>query len=262
MTKEYEGKIGTFQYDNDDFNVSDEDTLKYVGKETDGNKITVPSGVVDGTGTFEGTAITSGANLPDTLKNMTRMYYGCSNMKTPGTIPSGVNNIDAAYGYTGITETPDMPDSITSANFAYDHCADLEKCDSFPQMLKSADGMFAGDTNLKKLPDDLPDTLRTMDGFACDCQSLQHPPRTNDGVLNMDNAYASCQSLKQAPYIPSGASAENVTTDCYALDNQTSGKAMSDIFKQSVVKPLDRAAAEAEVVSSIEGSDTQDSMQL
>ena len=252
MIQKYTGPIGHFQYDDAMYKINEEGYLKYVGYEIDGHKINVPDGLVDGTGLFENVGLTSGANLPDSLKIMDRMYFGCSDMIEPGRVPEGVESINSGYAYTAIQETPALPDSIKKANFAFDHCTDLEKCRNFPKELEEADCMFAGDVNLVELPEELPERLKTMDGFACDCENLRIPPKTNAGIEKMDNAYASCQNLEVAPEVPEGASAENVTTDCYTLENSADGASSEKTVEKTDDRTFDEKASERARLAGLE----------
>lgn len=261
MLRAYEGNLGKFEYDDAVFAISDEDTLKYIGSETNGKNINVPDGLVDGTGLFEETDIKTGANLPDSIRKMSRMYYGCANMTEAGVIPDGVTDIDSAYAYTKIQETPQIPDSVKNADFAFDHCNDLERCVNFSDNLETANCMFSGDRHLTQLPEKLPESLRYMNGFASDCQNLEHAPLTCENVKEMDHAYASCQNLKVQPYVPDGASAENVISDCYKLEHQDEAshdKSLSQVFKAAEPAHIDRDAALAEATASIEHSTDPD----
>ena len=244
MVQKYTGPIGHFQYDDTMYQIDKDGHLKYIGSETDGHKIDVPDGLIDGTGLFAETGLTSGANLPDSLKVMNGMYFGCSDMTDPGRIPDGVTSINSAYSYTDIQKTPDLPDGIKEADFAFDHCASLEKCCNFPKALEAADCMFAGDTNLVELPKELPENLKTMNGFACNCENLRIPPKTNANVKVMNNAYASCQNLEVVPEIPEGALAENVITDCDMIENSPNNAFIEKLLKKTGNLTFDEKASQ------------------
>lgn len=256
-----------FEYDDEQFQHVGDGRLKYIGTETDGSKIQVPEGLVDGTALFEDTKIKSGAQLPNSLRKMTNMYRGCIDMTDPGVIPDAVTDIDGAYSYTGIKDAPYMPDSVETSNFAFDHCEDLERCQNFSKNMKHAVCMFSGDKSLKELPEELPDALIDMDGFACACPSLVNAPKTGKNVKNMSNAYASDVSLENMPEIPEGAYAENVVTDCYTLEHQNKEKSsLSAAFQaadehEKSDKPMNREAALSEITDSIESAQN-DSPQL
>lgn len=253
MIQKYAGTIGNFQYDDAMFRINEDGNLKYVGSEVDGRKINVPEGLTDATGLFENVGLTHAANLPAGLKRMDRCYLGCSDMTDGGNIPDGVESINSAYSHTAIQVTPFMPDSVVDGDFAFDHCVDLEKCGNFSKNLKSANCMFAGNTNLVDLPEELPEGLDTMDGFACDCANLRIPPKTNKAIRIMDNAYASCQNLEKAPEIPEGASAENVISDCYTLEHPEA----FDGVEKTTEKKFDREVATAEMTSGLETTTEQ-----
>lgn len=262
MIRKYADNAVSFEYDDEQFESRNNGQLRYIGKETDGSQIQVPNGIVDGTAMFEDTDIQSAPDLPDSIKIMNNMYRGCANMKDPGRIPDGVTDIDGAYSYTGIRETPYMPDSVESANFAFDHCRDLERCENFSSNMRNAVCMFAGDKSLKELPEELPDSLVDMDGFACACENLTRAPKTGSNVKNMSHAYASNTRLENMPEIPEGAYAKDVISDCYTLEQkgindgslsaafQAANDFASDV--KAPEKPLDRKAALDEITNGIE----------
>lgn len=272
MIRKYMDDAVSFEYDDEQFESRNNGQLKYIGKETDGSQIHIPDGIVDGTAMFEDTNIQNAPNLPDSIKIMNNMYRGCADMKDPGQIPEGVTDIDGAYSYTGIRETPYMPDSVESANFAFDHCRDLECCENFSNNMRNAVCMFAGDKSLKELPEELPDSLVDMDGFACGCENLTKAPKTGSNVKNMSHAYASNTRLENMPEIPEGAYAKDVVSDCYTLEQkgindgslsaafQTANDFSKDV--KTSEKPLDRRAALDEITNGIEnGSSAEHQME-
>ncbi len=264
----YRGKPVQFAYDDTEYSINENGQLHYIGTETDGTKIRVPDGVVDGTGMYSQTNLTSGVQMNDTLEVMDDFYLGCNQMVEPGEIRNGVTSIKGAYANTGIKTTPFMPDSVEHADFAFNECPSLESCNNFSENLVSANCMFSQDKNLKTLPENMPESLLTMDGFASGCEKLEKAPRTNEMVEVMDNAYAGAYSLTDKPYIPEGASAENVLADCRQFE-QTDNKELSHAFQaaqaeaQSSVEeakaPLNRTAALATLTDSID--QTQDDLE-
>lgn len=272
MIRKYMDDAVSFEYDDEQFESRNNGQLRYIGKETDGSRIRVPNGIVDGTAMFEDTGIQSAPTLPDSIKIMSNMYRGCADMKDPGQIPEGVTDIDGAYSYTGIRETPHIPDSVESANFAFDHCRNLEHCENFSNNMKNAVCMFAGDKSLTTLPEELPDSLIDMDGFACGCENLAKAPKTGCNVKNMSHAYASNTRLENMPEIPEGAYTKDVISDCYTLEQKgindgslsAAFQAANDFSKdvKTPEKPLDRDAALTEITDNIEnGSSAEHQME-
>lgn len=270
MIQKYTDNTVSFEYDDEQFESNDYGLLRYIGTETDGSKIHVPDGIVDGTAMFQSTALQSAPVLPDSIKIMSNMYRGCRDLKDPGVIPEGVTNIDGAYSYTGIKETPYMPDSVESADFAFDHCVDLERCQNFSNNMKYAVCMFAGDRSLTELPEELPDSLIDMDGFACFCENLTKAPKTGSNVKDMSCAYASNTRLENMPEIPEGAYAKDVVSDCYTLEQKgindgslsAAFQAANNFETKTPDKPLDREAALHDITDGIDHDDVQTEQQM
>lgn len=102
----YEGVLGTFDYDEAEFNVGktvDEDgkvfyALYYVGNETDGSKIHIPNGVKDISFMFMNNPnIKSGPDIPASVEKCSHTFDGCVNLEYPSDIHSNINQCDAAY---------------------------------------------------------------------------------------------------------------------------------------------------------------------
>ena len=100
--KKYDGAIGTFTYDPEQFKIYGGKNfayLRYIGKETDGTKITIPEGIT----------------------NCSRMFES-SDIEIPPIIPDGVKICDRMFDLSKITEPPVFPDSVESKVDATKNC--------------------------------------------------------------------------------------------------------------------------------------------
>lgn len=157
MIKHYEGEIGNFDYDDEEFRlglfdfknifgeisefvekcvISEKHTkpnLLYIGKETDGNKIAIPEGVSDLAFTFAE-----------------------SNIKTPPKIPTSVESIYNAFrDCEKLTKTPYIPLSVEFCSSAFQGCKSLESVENLPKETAFVDGMFKDCDVLKNIPEDI-----------------------------------------------------------------------------------------------------------
>ena len=94
--RHYEGYLGTFDYDPEQFELqiakteanqygpaSEREVLRYVGKEVDGNKIHIPEGIKNGEMMFAETNIVTPPKLPESLESGLGMFMGCKNLTRP-----------------------------------------------------------------------------------------------------------------------------------------------------------------------------------
>lgn len=99
---QYKGPLGEFSYDPNQFTITkvdNIDTLKYIGKETDGDKIDIPKGVKSLAHTFEGTGIETPPKIPGTVHTIDYMCADCKNLMSAPFIPSSVYGIDKNHSF-------------------------------------------------------------------------------------------------------------------------------------------------------------------
>lgn len=184
----YKGELGEFDYDpeqfriqkmnaaqTDDFEGGSYEVLHYIGKETNGSKITIPEGIKDISEMFRGTNVVSMpkipagveyANaafmdcnkledsseypLPDTLKQTAHMFANCKNLRNGvKELPSSVEDAPCMYlDCEKLLHPTKLNEGTKDASYMYTGCANMREKPNIPKSLVSADDMTYGCTTL------------------------------------------------------------------------------------------------------------------
>jgi len=92
MIKHYNGRLGTFDYDDEEFKIKN-GCIHYIGNESDGNKIKIPEGIKNCSFMFHGCEFLVNAPvIPDGVMYCNFMFKGCSSLVNPPIIPKSVLN--------------------------------------------------------------------------------------------------------------------------------------------------------------------------
>lgn len=105
MIKHYVGALGVFEYDDEQFALVDctsnfmipwgsekQKRLKYIGTELRGDRIKIPDGIKYLEYTFEGTKITSGPRIPESVEECWGIYRDCWHMVSAWNKVDWLNN--------------------------------------------------------------------------------------------------------------------------------------------------------------------------
>ena len=126
--KHYEGELGVFDYDETQFEIFIDRSIRYIGEETDGSKIMIPDGVVD---------------LSYTFRN--------SKLVTPPRIPKSVVYCNCTFYYSYfLTQAAKLPEGVLETSNMYHSCQSLVNAGSIPSTVTNCDEMFSGCTKLKE----------------------------------------------------------------------------------------------------------------
>lgn len=215
--KKYEGVLGKFQYDETKFEISytEEKTefLKYIGEEIDGRKIKIPDGVTSLDYTFEGTAITSSPDMPDSVVSADYVCYNCADLESSGKLSKNLKSVESAWGEChALKRAPYLTDSIEKADFAFDGCENMTELYNLPKSLKHADGMFANCKKLEAIPD-FPAGLESADAIALNNISLTKTPAVNEKCRNLTCGFSGCINVEERGYVPESLKQEEVFSD-------------------------------------------------
>ena len=131
--KHEDSALGKFDYNADEFEITTdyrgEPYLKYIGSETDGSKIKIPDGIVD----------------------CSRMFEGCSNLKSAPEIPKGVENCSYMFRKCYYLEqAPVIPEGVKDCSFMFEDCS-LKEPPIVPHSVESTYNMFEGNPRSVKL---------------------------------------------------------------------------------------------------------------
>lgn len=178
----YEGVLGSFDYDANEFN------LGYWETEVNGNKISVP--------------VLHYVNDGATVNGFNKTYDGFLDGEHI-TIPEGIKSMDYMFADTGIRTMPEIPDSVESAHCAFMDCKELyDGCKSAKNdsgiyagkltsksNLKDTSWMFAGCDNMRNYFSSI--SKSTVDGryMYAECKSLGWDGETINENGEMENSF-------------------------------------------------------------------------
>lgn len=210
-TIHYEGDLGVFDYDPNQFVMSrvplqgedgkfrDVQVLSYRGQETDGSKIQIPEGLVNAQLMFMNSKIESAPRIPNSVRNMDCMFQNCRHLKTfDSAIPSSVNSMSMTFG----------------------NCVRMEKGPEF-----------------------VPGHVRNANYCFVNCHAMTNTPMMENGVELAECAYAGCHSIKDVPRMPSTLREyKNMTYDCPTLDKEMEKQHMAQMreLRKQLVEKMDK----------------------
>ena len=204
MLVHYEGRLGIFDYDDQEFEVVNGkyyygEILHYIGNEVDGEKIIIPSGI----------------------KNCTEMFRDCNSLINPPKIPNGVIY---CYGMfqdcTSLITPPKIPNGVVYCAYMFDSCTNLQIPPEIPKTAKDCYGMFEGCKSLE-MPPEIPEGVENCGAMFNDCISLKYPPKIPNTVRDCTDMFWHCTSLITPPEIPAGTvrNYKNMFEDEPTLEN-------------------------------------------
>ncbi len=183
--KHYEGNLGKFDYDESQFCV-DSGFLRYVGKETDGSKVSIPTGV-----------------------NSLAWTFAKSKLVTPPVIPEGVMDCrDAFRECPQLLKASNIPTSVINCTAMFYNCFRLkEAAVCIPNKNRICRSMYCGCVSLENV-----DNLECSDlttGKYLDCFSLklnenQLIQLRSEGLLNSKvfvSTFSNCTGLLEKCFV-------------------------------------------------------------
>lgn len=240
--KKYEGSLGKFEYDETMFEISHTEDktefLKYIGSEIDGKKIKIPNGVTKLDHTFEGTAIKTSPDMPDSVISADYECYNCADLELSGKLSKNLKSIENAWGEChALKRAPYLSDSIEKADFAFDGCENMTELYNLPRSLKHADGMCANCKSLTAIPD-FPENLESADSFALNNTSLTKMPAVNENCRNLICGFSGCTNLVDYSPIPETTVQHDVFANCDLTDNYDAAEDTFEDIKEETKNPI------------------------
>lgn len=233
---------GSFDYDDTQFKIDENGMLKYIGSETDGSKINIPYGVVNLSGTFAGTNITSIPKIPDTVMDINGAFADCKQLTSVEGLPNSIILADGAFeNCTGITSV-DFPetscffsldgtfkgcDSLQTVNFhdlGADHMTETFKgCAALTDVQGSISlGHYGSGKNgyCDWCFQDMDDVPMYYASTFEDCVNLKSTPDFNIIFLGgMNRTFANCTNLERIGDLPGAVYEMNETFEnCTSLE--------------------------------------------
>ena len=145
----YEGKLGVFDYDDNEFKLEhvpgkdeSEMCLRYIGEEIDGSKIKIPEGIKVCNYMFMDSPIETPPVIPDGVTDCEGMFYGCKALKEPPVIPNSVINCEPPVLPLSFTPVPSLSFVDTERKFL--DCKGMEQPPVLHNGIENIDSMFSG----------------------------------------------------------------------------------------------------------------------
>jgi len=226
MITHYKGELGEFDYDDNNFKVHYFTGLRYIGKESDGNKIHIPEGIKNCKYMFQGIrdlitppVIPEGVEdcqgmfddcvslkeppvIPEGVKYCTGMFGSCRELRSAPVIPQGVVDCHGMFSYChAITKAPAIPKSVERCSYMFTGCTSLKEAPPIPEGVTSCPYMFSGCIRLEEAHD-IPGSVKSCHSMFDGCINLKTAPHIQKGVQDTSSMFEYCISLKTAPAIP------------------------------------------------------------
>jgi hypothetical protein len=233
---------GSFDYDDTQFKIDENGMLKYIGLETDGSKINIPYGVVNLSGTFAGTNITSLPKIPDTVMDINGAFAGCKQLTSVEGLPNSIILADSAFeNCTSITSV-DFPEAscffsldstfkgcdslhtVNLHNLGADHMTETFKgCAALTDVQGSISlGHYGSATDgyCDWCFEDMDDIPMSYTSTFEDCVNLKSAPDFNVTLLGgMARTFANCTNLEKIGDLPGAVYEMNETFEnCTSLE--------------------------------------------
>lgn len=190
-TRHYEGALGSFDYDPSQFevqrvNVPQDvngeslehdgymDVLRYVGNETDGNKIHIPEGVTNMNMMFMNTNIVSAPKIPMSVESMFASFASCKELKKANImIPPKVKSAEFMFANCSQLEHGPglVPGNVDNVNYMFAACENLRNTPRIGSGVQQGEYMFAGCKNLTKEPN-VPRSMVEYNNMTCNCDGI------------------------------------------------------------------------------------------
>lgn len=187
----YSGGLGEFTYDPNQFElqrvnvpntVQDEAlphdgemyVLRYVGTETDGNKIHIPEGIINVDLMFTNTNIKSAPKIPMGVESMFGTFASCHELESADiTIPPTVKSGEFAFtDCKNLKKGPSVvPGTIDNANYMFAACGNLQNTPKIGSGVQQGEFMFAGCETLRKEPN-VPRSMVAYKNMTMGCTGI------------------------------------------------------------------------------------------
>ncbi len=233
----YEGKLGTFDYNDEEFELIDEQSfesdgiygddntgpifLHYIGTEKDGSKIHVPEGLKNADFLFAACdTLVTAPELPEGIESCVQTFESCGSLKKPSAIPKGVKNCGGMFwNCESLEEASVIPEGVEQCDLMFRGCEALETAPSVPKGVRNCSEMFRNCRNLRTVSE-LSDGIEDCFAMFAGCNHLKSAPEIPDTVKNCNYMFAGCEALEMVPKQSINAIyCESMFEDCMFLKN-------------------------------------------
>lgn len=177
----YEGRLGTFTYNPEEFSLRYKyaengvfEYLWYKGHETDGSRIQIPNGIIDMSYMFEHNRyLMTPPAIPPTVKVAEYAFHDCLMLRQGASLPYGIERIGFMYqDCRAMLAGSTMPDTVVSAQYMYDGCISLYNPGDVSKRLENGSGLYRNCKNMRVQPE-IPETIYRKDFMFLGCDWLE-----------------------------------------------------------------------------------------
>lgn len=190
----YKGELGEFDYDpeqfriqkmnvaqTDDFEGGSYEVLRYIGKETNGSKITIPEGIKDISEMFRGSNVVSMPKIPAGVEYANAAFMNCNKLEDSSEYPLPDTLKQTAHMFANCKNlrngVKELPPSVEDAPCMYLDCEKLLHPTKLNEGTKDASYMYTGCANMREKPN-IPKSLVSADDMTYGCTTLDEQRQT------------------------------------------------------------------------------------
>ena len=213
MKIRYEGELGQFEFDDEEFRLdtwNGRDVLTYIGSKTNENdtdecRIDLPKGIESMFRMFaDNKTVVRGVAMPDSVIQADMAYYHCTSIvKTNEQWSRNLLTIDSMFeGCSSLVDVYKMSPSIKTTRCAFKDCISMQKCMiTLPAEMIDATSMYEGCISLTQSPKILMGCKICRRMFA-NCVKLKTAPQLHKECEDVTEMYLNARNLVAVPSIP------------------------------------------------------------
>lgn len=184
--KHYKGRLGDFWYDPEQWvilmkytEVGAFDILQYCGRESDGDKIVIPEGVVNTSYMFSHKSLTKCPKIPMGVHTADYMFEENPSLVLGAALPYQLRSASFMYkNCRSLLAGSDMPDTLVNASYMYDGCYSLQQPVRLSEGLQYMQGLYRNCRSLKAKNETLPASVLDNSNWLYGCRQVEqkeHP---------------------------------------------------------------------------------------
>ena len=233
--KTYKGELGSFGYDDKEYSIIKDESgeyCHYIGQKTKG--LVPPVGLTDYTGLYMGTDIEEPVKVAEGVTSTNSMYSDCKHLVKGSFVPDTVRDMSFMYdGCSSLEEIPNFSRNAYNLSAACANCTNLKTLPPIPGSAEICDSIALNAESLTG-PITVEEGVKDIScGFA-GCQSLTEKVALPESVIKKDDVFANCRNLEdEIEDIEAQASYTEGFVNKYngGVDLSSSHKTLTDIDK-------------------------------
>ena len=154
----------------------------------------IPASVINMYRTFYNSGLRNGANISNTLTNLTETYAYSSFMADGGILPRVTTLPNTFCNCTNLVHAPEIPNSVINMPSTFQSCSKLEEAPIIPSSVTNLYRTFAGCTKMTNMPG-IPNSVTNMDFTFSQCSNLSQLEAIPLSVRSMYHTFNACTHL-------------------------------------------------------------------